>query len=220
MPTPAMRAVLLTPVKQAYLLYDAFLDTRAAGAVNGTPSTPPANVQVVGALPVRVVTDTALVATVGGGKFTSGNNAAWGDPGLWYPGFSRSAGRILIGEISVAGGSGSMFGWSAIQSGYPYDGEVFFSPALTLCDNGSQEIGNFVNGVAYTIALAQGLIGAYVFVKGGAYSKWVLLHKSDQVDAILYPAVSANHDITTAANIRVPVSLYIPTPLAYSTFGG
>jgi len=210
--------------KPGYQLYDAFLGTLAAGAVNGTLATPPRTVKAVGA--TRTVTDTEGKLSVAGGVLTfAGGKAspAWGDPGIWYGAQARMAGRMLLVTLTIVDVTFSLeFGFDvntagALTSSVLRIGGDTIKPYPTGAAGPTVFVP--VDATAYQIAVALRTAGAYYWLRGGIATNWLLLwHELTAADATMYPAISNNNAAFTADNIRVPDRLYIPTPLAYDTF--
>lgn len=207
-----------------YVLYDAFLDTLAAGSVNGSLATPPAGISNVGGDPARVVTDTNSKLSLAGGvaSFATGGVGS-GDPGLWYPSQARVLGRVLIAKIVSNSGAqqGLGFGWDADQTGTITDFLRFTSNGvLRVLTPSAITVGSFVDATTYDLAVVQRSSGYYWFIKGGAFSTYTLLWQSTVTNSSVYPAVVATGtaSIGTADNVRISVALYIPAPLAYDTF--
>jgi len=211
--------------KPGYQLYDAFLDTLAAGAVNGTLATPPRTVKAVGA--TRTVTDTEGKLSVAGGVLTfAGGKAspAWGDPRLDYGSvIVRTAGIVCIGNVIISTTvSDMMVGFSSLNNNHLNNGHGVYLRlgSLRLWANGSSlTVGAYTDGITYQFCVVLRTAGAYLFIRGGVFTSWTLMAISGVGTATpLWPAIINYDNVMQADNIRIPDRLYIPTPLAYDTF--
>lgn len=203
----------------AYLLRDLFTTDLAAGAVNGTPAEPGPG--------TRTVSDTNNKLSIAGGVavFATGG-VGEGSPGLWYGSQTRVFGLVLIGRINSnsGGGNGPGIGWD-LSAVTPLNDILRFLGAgvLSVRPNGGTlvNVGLFTDGVSYDVASILRATGVYYFIKGGAFTNWTLLWQTSAGNAAgQFPAVGAMavNSIFTADNIRVPVPLFTPIPLAYDTF--
>jgi CSLREA domain-containing protein len=204
----------------AYNLYDQFTTNRSAGTLNGTSAEPFGG--------IRTVADTNNVLSITGSilNFATGGLSA-GDPGIWYPSLPRSSGLTIIGSITpTVSGNAVLFGFDNNNSGNVNGNALqFASNDLRVFETGSARpiMGAYVGGTTYSVAVSlRSPGGAYYFIKGGTYTNWTLIWISS-IDTAnpVFPAsiVRANPAAFTADDIRVPSNLWIPTPLAYSTFG-
>lgn len=206
--------------KPGYQLYDAFLDTLAAGAVNGTLATPPRTVRAVGA--TRTVTDTESKLSIAGGALTfAGGKAspAWGDPAIWWSAaMTRLAGRALLAAWQKAAGA------SQFNIGFETSvGGTLTSNALNPFTNSliaaGVAVGTFSDATTYTVAIILRANGAFFLLNGGAFAKWTLLGITTVgATSPLYAATLNRSATCTLDNLRIPDRLYLPTPLAYDTF--
>lgn len=209
--------VLSARGKIRWLLRDEFSDTRAAGAVNGTPATPGPG--------TRVATDTDGDAlSISGGLMRFANpNDAYGDPGLWYASQVRVAGRLLLASVDVAATNKiAMYGWAGAQAGAPTAGALQFN---TDGNVRAREAVGFMSGLAiyaattYKLAVVVRAPGTYYFIKGGAFSTWTLLRIDDATaTSPLYLTLSNHGTVNTHDWARIPDALWLPTPLTYDTF--
>jgi len=196
-----------------YLLLDRFTDTRAAGAVNGTPATPGPG--------VRTVVDGNSKLSIGAGvaNFATGGVTV-GNPGLWYESVGRAYGRVVIGAMILGPTSATpSIGWDTNQGGVILYYIGFQSTSIYIDD--LILVAVFANNTTYLTAVVMRANGMYYFIKGGLYTNWTLLWSHSSGSAAGYPSVgSASGTLTvfTADNIRVPVTLYNVPVLAYDTF--
>lgn len=199
----------------SYLLYDMFTTARAAGSVNGTLAEPTGQVRTV------VDTNSKLSITGGVANVAIGGVGA-GNPGLWYPSMTRQAGLILLGVVNIAL-DGLSIGWDISAVGaISFALRVFSSVDLAIVDNASIISVGAAPAPAtnYFCAVVLRATGCWYFIKGGIYTNWTLVYISSLSSSNLLPSftnIGANGTYT-ADNIRVPVALYIPLPLAYDTF--
>ncbi|EKD99371.1 MAG: hypothetical protein ACD_22C00280G0001, partial [uncultured bacterium] len=204
----------------SYLLNDQFTTARAAGAVNGTAAEPGPG--------TRTVVDTGNKLNITGGKYnviTGGNN--YGDPGLWYGEVNRASGLIYLGEITPQSDTLPVpaFGFDTNTSGSLGSNSIrFYSTLLQARDTAANPtVGSISFGTTYSLALSLRSSGAYYFIKGGTFTNWTLIWISPlSSTTTLYPYIgndSSTTSIFTADNIRIPTATWLPTPLAYDSFG-
>lgn len=202
-----------------YLLQDLFTTARSAGSVNATAAEPTGQ--------TRTVTDGNNVLSITGGKisFATGG-VGQGNPGLWYSSIITVGGMMLIGQITqTASGTGSI-GWDTDQTALINDCIRIPSGTIisVIANSVAISVGVSTAGITYTICIIQRPNGGfYFFIKGGTeYAFWILLWISlVGATGSHFPAVGAQSGtvaVFTSDNIRVPVSLYVPAPLAYDTF--
>jgi len=214
--TPKLKLLLLAGMaiggSPKYLLRDDFTDTLASGSVNGTPAVPGPG--------TRAVVDTNSKISLSGGLLNFATGAAVSD-GLWLNLMTRTAGRILVAKMNIADTAGApALGWGILQSGAITDrialnalvGLVILNAATA----SSLVLGSYTANVSYTIAGIMRSSGICWFIKGGVFTNWTLLAITDTGSANCYPGSQARN-ITTISNnniLRVPVTLWLPTPLA------
>lgn len=202
---------------EKYLLRDDFSDTLAAGSVNGTLAVP-------GPGGARVVTDTENKLSLSGGNcvFASGKaSPAWGDPAIWYAGIVRAVGRLLITKINVSAfnTNGMMIGFDSNQSGGQGDVHTLWSlsaGSLAIYNNAVLTvIGTISASTPYKLAFGLRAVGCFYLIKGGAFTNYKLLYVAPTANTTpLYPALANADHVLTTDFIRVPVTLWLPTPLA------
>lgn len=200
------------------LFFDDFNDTRAAGAVNGTPTTP-------GPGGDRYVQDTADHLSIDGtNAVIDGNGVTWGDPRIVYEDFpiTREAGRFLISLITEGG---SNLNWacgfalnttptSSIESSFAIQGLTPYSKSTTASLPHFPASSTLDGGV---IVLRDN--GQFHFAKMDG--KWRLFSTSDIGNtATLYIAYTHSH-VGLAKNIdyiKIPNVLWSPIPAASDSF--
>jgi len=201
-----------------YAVRDLFTTALAAGAVNGTASEPGPG--------TRVVTDTNSKLSIASGAldFATGGAGA-GDPGLWYAAITTVKGNVVIADLTPANAASSgAAGWDTAQAGAIQDGIQFIATNVlnVLAAGVSLNVGAFTAATLYTVIVGQRAAGFWFWIKGGAeYPTFRLVWVSATgAPGALYPAVGATGiaSIFTADNVRVPLTTYIPQPLAYDTF--
>lgn len=215
----AVKLVLLFRKGGAYLIQDEFTTSRSAGAVNGTAAEPGPG--------TRFVTDTngKLSVSAGGKLVTVTGGVGQGDPGLWYEPRSRNAGLLVIVSFTFDAAQGFNFGFDTNQVGALRYSINANATALRVTGNqgGAQvTVGALVAATAYIVAIALRSTGLMAFIKGGAFTNWVLIWiDATESTSPVYPAVGANG--TTNAwsvdYIRMPRDLWLPIPLASDGFG-
>lgn len=199
-----------------YTLRDLFTTPLAGGAVNGTAAEPTGQTRTVtdGNSKLSITGNTASIATGGVG--------AAGDPGIWYPSIVRQVGLTLF-MYFVQTTNTLEVGWDSAAAG-----SILFSfrpivgSALNVKDNG----GNIAVGAAlstattYQIAISLRSSGCWYFIKGGAFTFWTLIWISASSSINLLPGATVNNsnDVFNISDLRVPVALIVPNPLAYDTF--
>lgn len=209
---------LLRHKPENYLLLDRFGDAHAAGAVNGTPAEP-------GPGGSRVVVDTNSKLSIAGGEASFATGGLGVDnPGIRYPSLNRALGRTVLGSIVHLSGDNALLGFGN-GSSLLLVHAMRFSSATTLraADNSATiGIGIYDFGVLYHVAVVARLIGAFYFIKGGAFTNYTLVWISNvNSNALIYPGISGGATgILTADNLRVPSRLFIPVPLASDSFAG
>lgn len=214
---------LFGPAGLAYLLYDAFATARAAGAVNGTVSESPFP---TGGGVVRTVTDTESKLSIAGGVLTfAGGKAspAVGDPGIWYPAQTRTAGKVLLAKIipAVIDQYGPYIGWDTNQSGTPGADALGMTVGGVLYNYTGGATGaalGFYTTAGIQTAIVLRAAGAFFLVKDVS-NLWLLLFATSvNTSSSLYPYLSIYNAVFTADNIRIPVATWLPTPLASDGF--
>lgn len=197
-----------------WLLRDDFQDTRAAGAVNGTPATPGPGTRVV------VDTDGDALSITGGQAVFANPNNVHGDPGLWYEAVTRIAGRMLLVSLVTGDVTNQAYaGFDTDQASYPFENWLSYgSDNLYASYQGTGPIvATSLDSTPYRLAIVLRTIGAAFFMRVGG--NWILLWWGAQGStATLYPELGIKDATLSADWIRIPDALWLPTPLAYDTF--
>lgn len=208
-------------VSIAFLLDDRFKDTRAAGAVHGTPATP-------GPGGPRAVTDTDSKLSIGSGvvSLAPHSTPAWGDPGLWYGVVTRATGRVLVAQITPSSNSTKkQIGFSATTSSHMGSNGLYYNFAgggiLQVRSGASSVTVGIYTASQYNFAMVMAANGGYYFIKGANFSDgatWTLAFRTAAGSGNLYPAIVNNDGTFTSDYIRVLDDLWLPPIAAYDTF--
>jgi len=211
-------ATQLVVVSSAFELADEFTDTVAPGAVNGSTATPTGQ--------ARTATDTNSKLSIGSGvaNFATGGAAA-GNPGLWYPGRARVAGKALIARIAGTNTNYSV-GWDSNAAGGVSQALNFFTTGVVrafLYAIVPLTVGaNPTSGANVYCAILLRATGARFFIKEAtAFSKWRFLYPDKNgADATVYASLNSQGvtAVFTSGFIRIPENLIIAPPLASDAF--
>jgi len=172
-----------------FLVRDEFTDTRAAGAVNGTPATPGPG--------TRVVADTGGVVTVGGGNLVVAGDAgnAGGDPSLWLDDITHAVGVGFFIKVQGApGAAGDLYwGLDSNQAGW-IGGHPYFQ-FLTVGRTdarvpGSVRLGAFDVATARIHGVVMRSKGGFMFIEDGSDYLLVWVH-FEGVGATVHPAAQS-----------------------------
>lgn len=206
--------------RRRYLIDDEFRDIRAAGAVDGTPSTPG-----------RTERDSADTGSdleiVRGAAVITGGTGLWGDPYVGYDlAFTRVAGRFFVVQATPADNVNRFaVAWQDALAGgiNRWEDAIYQVNALLRItgNNASPEIAviTTVANTTYTLACILRANGSYWFGKGGTWADWRYLGTiQDSAVTPLYVVVSGNSALFDTNFVRVPDTLWLPTPLAYSGY--
>ena len=199
------------------LLKDTFSVDVAAGSVSGTYSDS-------GAL--RTVVDTNAKISITGGKLNFATGAAAND-GMWYPLQTRVAGKIFLSTITPANTSLNIY------VGYDSNTSAYLDYAFWFHTSGNIRVYYYLGGdvnpvigaytaTPYQIAMIIRSSGYYWFIKGGTFTYWTLLSSSISGAGNKYPGIQANSttSVFTADDIKIPPTLWLPTPIASDGFSG
>jgi len=208
---------LIPFLSDAWILRDEFTTNRAAGAIDDTAAEPTGTRDVA--------TDTNSKLTIGSGllTFATGGSAA-GDPGLWYTQLTRVAGLTLIGEITPDGTTNASIGigWDANQAGAQTNSlNLAADGYLQAVVNGGTAItvGSYT-AASHKLGISLRATGAYYWAKLGADTSWELYWIGAADSGNNYPSYSAlgTSAIATSSFIRIPNTLWLPSPLASDGF--
>jgi hypothetical protein len=217
----------------SYLLRDEFSDVKAAGAVNGTPAVPGPGTRTEGGDAINSISNGEYVWAQ---WTTVRNTLAYADVAILL-----SVGRCLLWRAKVTGGSQYHVGFDASLTPQ-VDSEVAMSAGgLMMRMQGLNVTLRFLINALFDInigivhpnnnnyqqfAIVIGANRGYLITKWDTDTQWLLRIIRDGTIAATAFVYWSNNRLTTAdsdgglKSIRVPQSLYIPTPLAYAAFGG
>lgn len=197
-----------------YLLRDEFTTDSAAGAVNGTAAEPGPG--------VRTVVDTESKLSISSGKLSFAGGLASpsvSDPRIYYPAINRAPGLILVTQYTSVTAGRYMTG-----AGFDNDtsGSLLYAIARTY-DAGSFNVGNgppvilaWQSG-SYKFAVLLRSVGSVLLIDSGSGWRLAYIETLSSV-ATLYPTIGNYNDIFTCDYIRIPTTLWLPTPLASDGF--
>jgi lysophospholipase L1-like esterase len=78
---------------------------------------------------------------------------------------------------------------------------------------------NFGTGTQYLMNILHRTTGCFYMMKGGIYTNWTLVdHRQTGTTSTLYPVISETNGNYTADFIRIPITRYLPVPLASDGF--
>jgi len=197
-----------------WLLRDEFTDTRAAGAVNGTPATPGP-----GTRDVVIDTDGDALSIAGGSLVFANPNGAYGDPGIWYGAMTRTAGRVLLSKVNCSVIRTGAVGFDGDQTGAASSSRLHFNTKPSILADKVVTIAAWTTDIDYMCVVVLRGTGAYYLIKGGAFATWTLLWvRATDNTATLYPCWVPYNFEAVIDYFRIPVALWLPTPLAYDSF--
>lgn len=194
-----------------YVLFDNYLTARAAGAVDGTAAEPTGG--------NRIVTDEESGVTISGGRlvYAGQSTAVWGEQAVYYPTVVREAGRLMMFKARFGLTNQSLFGFDVNASGIVTENafsvvassvsayaagsasDVVFSPL----DSGTDNI--------FTIMLRAS--GAFYCV-----DRRIVFITTAGTNSPLYPALATLAQSATTDYIKIPTTLFLPTPIASDGF--
>lgn len=222
-------AIAIRNANQAtdYLLNDTFSTDRATGAIDGTSAEPGPG--------QRVAIEVDGQLSIAGGKLLATAQATPldGDLGLYYTTlFARVMGRLLKAGINLptlGAANPTKVGWGGSGVGPLQMSAASGRTALGFAANGFLRanmgsapeivIGAFSAATDYEIALILSATGGgFIFIKGGAFTVWTMLYHT--ATGTLANRVAVNNSGNTAQYdyLRVPVAVWLPTPLISDGF--
>lgn len=196
----AQRAVLLGASAIRYLLRATFSQDMAAPLPASLP------VDVGGPL-TTVQVDGQLSQNGGKLVFPAQTTPAWGDLRIDGAALTRVVGRTLISEISlnVSGSFGPQIGWDSNTAGEISPYSFYVAGANVSPGSGfGNVITAFASNTTYQIAHVLRSTGAFLFIKGGAFTNWTLLWVWDAATTTpLFPTINVYDRGGTLDNFRV-----------------
>ncbi len=200
-----------------YLLRDDFTTTRAAGAINGTLSEPSGH--------LRTIDDANGVVTIDGGYIKLGAGGVNNNDRVYYPAIARAMGLMVRSQIYGPSTHSVYIGMDTNTTGTPNESLLLNSTAFSVATGGgSVALATIASGgaVYHLCYIAKGGdgSGAYMFIKGAAFTNWELVWSNTASAAgANIPTISRSSGaVETRAKIRVLNPGWLPTPIAYDTF--
>jgi len=199
-----------------YLLRDEFTTALPAGSVNGTAAEPGPG--------TRDVVDTGSNLDISGGTLNITGSVSNSDPRLNHDGFSQVAGRLLVIQFSGSDLNQIYCGWDNATTGTPdrYVLHAVGASGIRVRLNGSiVGVSTVVLAAAttYKVSVVLRTVGAYFFIQGGVFTNWILLWEDLQFSsATMYGVVSSINANFNVDFMRVPDTIFLPTPLLYDIF--
>lgn len=212
----ALRAPMLH--RGVWLLRDEFTTNLAAGSVNGTNCEPGPG--------TRYVADTGNLLSISGGQLQFGGYTGTNDPIYSIPvAIPRVAGRMICSRFTTPGADKCSFriGFGSDGLTLPKDAGFFLQTAdktLYALDTITRRCGVLEDSTEYTTLAALRAAGSFFFLWGGAYTVPTLMYVANvSASDPVYPTAAIQYNTAYAINyIRVPSSLWLPTPLASDGF--
>jgi hypothetical protein len=171
-------------------------------------------VSAVGSLTL-VQTDGQFSTSGGKLNFPAQTTPAWGDQVINGAALARTSGRAFFVTVTFSTGSSSWeFGWannpvgidptSIFDHGINFSGPIYLY-ARDAAIGAQADLGaTFAGATTYNLAAVLRSTGAFLLIKGGAYSTWTLLWVEATVNtATTSPAVTNYADAGTLDDLRV-----------------
>jgi len=219
---PIVANNILTTTPISWLLRDEFLTNLPASGINNTPAEPGPG--------TRTVIDTNNIISINSGNLIINGTSAAGDR-FYLDGITRTAGRILFFTVPVntshATNSTDTIGWANATAAGSVGHAIDTSTAsgnFVARDNGTAAGPVMISqALPWKIAIVLRSSGAFWFYKGESTgNKWVFLWLSSlNNSATMYPKINmsaANAKNWQAGYFRVPLNVWLPTPLASDSF--
>ncbi len=171
----------------------------------------------------RTVVDTENKLSIANGALTfSGGKATpeISDPSVRFPTVARAAGRMLISDFTVGTVGLAQIGFDVNTSGTVSNGLYIFSGSVLQTTDAATALGAYTATSNYQVAVPLRATGNFVFVKGGTeYPSWRLLWISGTGnDTPLYPTINGRTAVFTSSFLRIPSTLWLPSPLISDGF--
>jgi hypothetical protein len=196
-----------------FILWDEFSVATAAGSVNGTTSESGAT---------RTVTDTESKLSITGGNLSLTSKTAPSETNPWlrYSDMTRAAGLMFVSKVA----SYDLRFYSGWYSATSTKTAVPRSTTNSYLDYGLPTVNmselvsdaGTTNIVNYAVLRAT---GSFYFAKYGALTSPRLLYIDDLLTTTpVFPAFAAYNGTITYAFLRIPRTLWLPTPLVSDGF--
>lgn len=174
----------------------------------------------------RTVTDTENKLSIANGALTFAGGKAtpvFGDPVIYFPQKTYALGNVYIFAITPSSDSQElMFGLDEVASSTISDGFDLYNSSVIAArvNNVDVAVGSFSAGTTYYFALTQhNSKGGSFLVKGGTYTNWTLLYRWLTSTAYNgYPALLSYNTAYTSDFLRIPSTLWLPSPLVSDGF--
>ena len=195
-----------------YLLFDDFLTALAAGSVNGTNAEPTGGARTVSDVETGISISNQIA------EFAGQATAVWGEQSIYYGSVSRAAGLTLITKVKSGTTNQSLIGFDTDTSGtisenafyliattpYVYlSGSLIGEVSAVTLSNSSYNI--------FTILLRAS--GAFFYIDGR-----LVYITSTGSTATLYPGLATLSQTLSVDWVKIPESLYLPTPVLSTGF--
>lgn len=192
-----------------WLLYDQFNVSAAA------PLASPRTCEPGPGTLTLVQTDGQFSIVAGQLVFPTQTTPVWGDQGIITPStLTNVVGRTLLATIRLTSGSLTVLAWKEaanldIQAGA--GNRYFINLSATsntihvgVASVSSFSVGDWVTNQAYRLAISRRSAGAFMLIKGGAFTEWTLLWVATEAMAdSLYPVLSNLSGVGTLDNLKV-----------------
>jgi len=203
---------LIPFVADAWILRDEFTTPLAAGSVNNTTSEPSGH--------TRTVIDTENKLSIADGKLTFSGGKALNDPGMKYPGITTQQGTVLLSCLSTFTSGITYIGLNNVNE---IDKTIGITPnagkwfSVEFGDDLPLTITSFPSCLAVTFSQ----LGHMWFGKDGESAYWKLgrVDKRTLLAATVYPVFGGHSLVGTFDFLRIPTTLWLPSPLASDGFG-
>jgi len=202
---------LIPFVASAWILRDEFNTALSAGSVNNTTSEPSGH--------TRTVIDTENKLSIADGKLTFSGGKALNDPGMKYPGITTQQGTVLLSCLSTFTSGITYIG---LNNDNEIDKTIGITPnagkwfSVEFGDDLPLTITSFPSCLAVTFSQ----LGHMWFGKDGESAYWKLgrVDKRTLLAATVYPVFGGHSLVGTFDFLRIPNTLWLPTPLASDGF--
>lgn len=201
LPSLGFRAFAAAPDSGVtYLLRDEFTTDAAAPLLSPRTCEPgPGTLTIV---------DTRSELSISSGKLSLNNTAVTGgNPGLWGGALSRQAGLATITQFAEThAGTSVRFGFDTNLTGLLDDANLYANNTTLRAGIGTQDIpvGALTSSADYVAGAVLRGTGAFILIKGGAFSDWTLVWVATNGSAAtVYPAIATVFRTATCDYMRV-----------------
>jgi len=201
-----------------WILRDEFTTAASAGSIPTAAEPGPG---------VRAITDSGNKVSISSGKAVFNGTVGWTDPFWHYGTIAKTAGRILIVTCTPTqtnktfwyGLSAAANGGNAIGPLYTITGTIQFAePSITTV------VSNYSANYTYKTAIISRNVGGMLFIKEiNTYPNFTLLYTHvtyNEANSYVGIIHAGTADILVREDfIRIPQTLWLPTPLLSDGFG-